>query len=275
MPKIEFINVTKIFGTKPERGLALLQKGESPETIREETGLTVALNNVSLSVQEGSTCAVIGLSGSGKSTLIRLRNHLIAPTSGDVRIDGVSIPGCTEEEILNIRRRKVSMVFQHFALLPHKTALANAAYGLDLQGIEKNTARERATHWLNRVGLKGFENAYPSELSGGMKQRVGLARALTTDPEILAMDEPYSALDPLIRREMQDQLLELQAELKKTLIFITHDIAEALRLGDQVAILRNGELVQCAAPADIVNNPANAYVEAFIQSIPKGLPQRT
>lgn len=265
-PKIGFQNIYKIFGKSPETALAMAKKGASPEEIRQDTDATIALNNLSLSIEEGQLSVVMGLSGSGKSTLIRLVNKLIEPTEGKVTVDGSDVSVLSPLQVQTLRREKISMVFQNFALLPHRTAIANAAYGLEIRGEDKSQAIDRAAHWLKAVGLEGFENAYPSELSGGMKQRVGLARALATDSQILLMDEPHSALDPLIRREMQDQLLELQETLKKTILFITHDLNEALRLGNKVAILRAGSLVQYAPPDEILNNPADDYVRAFISA---------
>ncbi len=267
MAKIEVKHLFKIFGPRPKEVLALLRKGAGKEEVYRKTGHTVGLHDVSFSVEEGETFVVMGLSGSGKSTLIRCINRLIEPTAGEIFIDGVDVLGLPHAELLELRRKKVAMVFQRFALFPHRTVLQNAAYGLEVQGVPKREREERAAHWLEVVGLAGWERAYPAQLSGGMQQRVGLARALATDPEILLMDEAFSALDPLIRREMQDELIRLQSQLNKTIVFITHDLDEALRLGDRVAILKDGRVVQIGDPEEILTEPADAYVEAFVQDV--------
>ena len=267
MSKIEIKNIYKIFGNKPQSIMPMVKNGGTKDDILEETGHTVGLDNVSLSIEEGETFVCMGLSGSGKSTLIRHINRLIEPTAGQIFIDDTDVLAMSDEELMNFRRFKASMVFQKFALLPHRTVLANTIYGLTMQGLEVKEAEERAAHWLKRVGLEGFEDRYPAQLSGGMQQRVGLARALATDADILLMDEAFSALDPLIRSDMQEILLELQEELHKTIVFITHDLDEALRIGDDIAILRDGRLVQQGSSQDIVLNPADDYVGDFIKDI--------
>jgi len=267
MSKIEVRNIYKIFGPQPQKWLAAAREGISKEELLSRSGHTLGLRDISLTIEEGSIYVIMGLSGSGKSTLIRHFNRLIEPTSGQLLVDGVDVMGLDKAALETFRRRKMSMVFQRFGLFPHRTVLENAAYGLAVQG-ERRAAREaRARHWLEQVGLTGFEKQYPHQLSGGMQQRVGLARALATDAEILLMDEAFSALDPLIRREMQDHLLQLQARLNKTIVFITHDLDEALRLGNRIAILKDGELVQEGTPEDILLNPANDYVQSFLQDV--------
>ena len=268
MAQIDFKNATKIFGTRPDRALALLDEGVDKDQIRAKTGCTLALNDVSLAIPKGHVFAVMGLSGSGKSTLVRLINRLITPTRGDVVVDGRSVLSMSSQELREYRRKRVSMVFQSFALFPHMTVLQNVGYGLSVRGLARAEVTEDAERWIEQVGLSGYETAKPDELSGGMKQRVGLARALATDPEILLMDEPFSALDPLIRGEMQDQLVQLQQRLKKTIVFITHDFDEALRLGDRIAIMRDGAIVQHGHPEAILEKPADDYVRAFVQSLP-------
>lgn len=266
MAKIELRDVTKIFGRNPERALGELHGGASREDLL-RNGHTVALRDVSLSIEEGQIFVVMGLSGSGKSTLIRHINRLIDPTSGSVTVDGVDVTALPISELIKFRRKWLAMVFQHFALLPHRTVLENVAYGLELQGVRRDKRNPKAAEWIESVGLSGFENQYPSQLSGGMQQRVGLARALCVDSDILLMDEAFSALDPLIRSQMQDLLMELQARLRKTIIFITHDLDEALRLGDQIAILRDGAVVQIGSPADILLHPADGYVRSFVKDV--------
>ncbi|MBY4677607.1 quaternary amine ABC transporter ATP-binding protein [Marinobacterium arenosum] len=265
--KIQVKNIYKIFGNKPEAQLGKVKAGMGKEALLDETGHTLGLNDISLDIEEGQIFVIMGLSGSGKSTLIRHFNRLIEPTDGHIIINGQDVMALPERELEDFRRHKISMVFQRFGLLPHKSVLDNTAYGLQIQGVGKAERAEKAGYWLEQVGLKGFEEQYPHQLSGGMQQRVGLARALTTDPEILLMDEAFSALDPLIRREMQDQLLELQQKLHKTIVFITHDLDEALRLGDRIAILRDGELVQVGSPEEILLKPADDYVQAFVQDV--------
>src|SRR5690606_19136280 len=228
---------------------------------------TAAVIDASFTVQQGEIFVVMGLSGSGKSTLIRMLNGLNPTTSGSVKVFGDEIVGRSDADLRQIRRKRMSMVFQHFALLPHRTVIDNVAYGLELQGMPIEDRRAKAQHWLERVGLSGWENHMPDELSGGMKQRVGIARALTADTDILLMDEAFSALDPLIRREMQEQLVELQAKLQKTIVFITHDLNEAMFLGDRIAVMRDGRIVQIGTPEDILTDPANDYVEQFVQDV--------
>ncbi len=267
MALLELRNVTKVFGPRPLRALDRVRAGTGKETLLAETGHILALNDVSLSIDAGETFVVMGLSGSGKSTLIRHINRLIDPTAGSVIVDGVDLMGLSIRELVEFRRRRMSMVFQHFGLMPHRTVLDNVAYGLEVQGIRRAERRCRAAVWVENVGLAGYEQKYPSELSGGMAQRVGLARALATESDILLMDEAFSALDPLIRGQMQDQLMALQAGLKKTIVFITHDLDEALRLGDRIAILKDGVVAQIGRPADILLHPADAYVRSFVKDV--------
>ena len=228
---------------------------------------TLGLQNISLDICEGEVFVVMGLSGSGKSTLIRHFNRLIEPTAGKILVDDIDVLQLNEKELLDMRRHKMSMVFQRFALLPHKTVLDNVSYGLIVSGVNKKSAIEKAMEQIEMVGLKGYEDQYPTQCSGGMQQRVGLARALATDADILLMDEAFSALDPLIRCEMQDQLLTLQKELHKTIIFITHDMDEAVKIGDRIAILNDGELRQCGTPKEIVSKPADSYIAEFVKKI--------
>ncbi len=270
MAKIEVRNIFKIFGPRPQRFLEQARTGISKEALLAESGHTLGLRDISLSIEEGSIYVIMGLSGSGKSTLIRHFNRLIEPTAGQILVDDIDVMTLGKTELEKFRQEKMSMVFQRFGLFPHRTVIENVAYGLKVQGMGKDQRRERAQHWLEQVGLAGFENQYPHQLSGGMQQRVGLARALATDAEILLMDEAFSALDPLIRREMQDQLLELQARLNKTIVFITHDLDEALRLGNRIAILKGGELVQEGTPEDILLAPADDYVQSFLQDVNRG-----
>ena len=267
MSKIELKNVFKIFGEDPQSILPLLQEGATKEEILEEKDHTVGLDNVSLSIEEGETFVCMGLSGSGKSTLIRHINRLIDPTKGEVLVDGVNVLQFSEDELLELRRNEMSMVFQRFGLFPHKTVLENVAYGLEVQGKPLEDRNNIAEDQIKAVGLNGFENQYPSQLSGGMQQRVGLARALATDPGILLMDEAFSALDPLIRSDMQTQLLDLQSKLHKTIVFITHDLDESLKLGDHIGILHGGKMVQVGKPEEIIMNPADDYVAAFVKDV--------
>ncbi|WP_256985761.1 quaternary amine ABC transporter ATP-binding protein [Bordetella genomosp. 1] len=267
MSKIEVKNIYKIFGPHPAKWLDAAQGGISKEDLLSKSGHTLGLRDISLSIDEGSIYVIMGLSGSGKSTLIRHFNRLIEPSAGSILVDGVDVVSLNKRDLETFRQKKMSMVFQRFGLFPHRTVLDNAAYGLTVQGVAKAEREQRARHWLDQVGLSGFEMQYPHQLSGGMQQRVGLARALATDAEILLMDEAFSALDPLIRREMQDHLLALQAKLNKTIVFITHDLDEALRLGNRIAILKDGELVQEGTPEDILLNPANDYVQSFLQDV--------
>jgi glycine betaine/proline transport system ATP-binding protein len=265
--KISVQNVTKVFGKSPLQGVKLLNEGKSKREILEKTGMTVGVNKASFDVYAGEIFVIMGLSGSGKSTLVRMLNRLIDPTDGEVHIDGKNIVKLNPQELREVRRKKLSMVFQRFALFPHRTVLENTEYGLEIQGADKSTARQTAIESLELVGLKGYENSYPSELSGGMQQRVGLARALANDPDILLMDEAFSALDPLIRKDMQNELLELQEKMEKTIVFITHDLDEALRIGDRIALMKDGNIVQIGTPEEIMTNPANEYVERFVEDV--------
>ncbi|MDP6967729.1 MAG: glycine betaine/L-proline ABC transporter ATP-binding protein [Gammaproteobacteria bacterium] len=270
MAIIELNNVYKIFGPQPDQVLELVRDGMGKEEVLDRTGHTVGLNNVSIAMEEGKTSVVMGLSGSGKSTLIRHVNRLIDPTAGDILVDGTNVMGLDEAQLMAFRRHKMSMVFQRFGLFPHKTVVQNVAFGLEVQGVSLPERTAKAIENIEIVGLKGFEEQYPTQLSGGMQQRVGLARALTTNPDILLMDEAFSALDPLIRSGMQGQLIDLQKTLHKTILFITHDLDEALRLGDQIAILNHGELVQNGTAEEIILNPADDYVADFVKDINKG-----
>jgi glycine betaine/proline transport system ATP-binding protein len=268
--KLTVREVFKIFGNRPKDALGLLKQGESKETIFQNTGQTIGVQDASFSVEEGQIFVVMGLSGSGKSTLVRMLNGLIRPTSGEILIDGDDVASCSAAKLRDIRRSKIAMVFQHFALFPHRTILENAAYGLKIKGIGADERQIKATKALEQVGLAAWADSKPADLSGGMQQRVGLARGLATDPEILLMDEPFGALDPLIRREMQDELLALQKTLKKTIVFITHDLNEALLLGDRIAIMKDGRIVQVGTAQDIVSHPADDYVAAFVADIDRG-----
>tara|TARA_B100001750_G_scaffold224715_1_gene216019 strand:- start:1045 stop:2127 length:1083 start_codon:yes stop_codon:yes gene_type:complete len=267
MTKIEIKNVYKIFGNNPSKVLPMVQDGATKEEVLEKTGHTVGLDNVSLNVEEGETFVCMGLSGSGKSTLIRHINRLIDPTSGEVSVEGTNVMQLDKKKLIDFRRHKMSMVFQRFGLFPHRTVIQNIGYGLEVQGKDKNEIEKVAMEKIEAVGLSGFEHQYPNQLSGGMQQRVGLARALATNTDIMLMDEAFSALDPLIRSDMQKQLLALQAELKKTIVFITHDLDESLRLGDHIGILNGGRLVQVGTPIDIIMKPADDYVAAFVKDV--------
>ncbi|MGR5156447.1 quaternary amine ABC transporter ATP-binding protein [Vibrio owensii] len=266
-PLIEISGLYKIFGPKPNSVIDRVKQGQSKDQILADTGHTVGLKDINLQINKGEIFVIMGLSGSGKSTMIRHFNRLIDPTMGQILVEGVDVIQLSSKELEEFRRHKMSMVFQRFGLLPHRTVVDNVAYGLEIQGIKKEARLAKANEWLETVGLKGYENQYPAQLSGGQQQRVGLARALATDAEILLMDEAFSALDPLIRSEMQDQLIELQEKLHKTIIFITHDLDEALRLGDRIAILKDGELVQQGSPDEILLHPADEYVEAFVKDV--------
>jgi len=268
--KVRVENLYKIFGKSPQEALKRLQEGASKDDILRETGNVVGMADVSFSVDEGEIFMVMGLSGSGKSTLIRCINRLITPTAGNVYVDDIEISRLEYSQLKEIRRTKLAMVFQHFGLFPHKTVAQNVEYGLKVRGTPSKERQEKARIALEQVGLEGWADRYPSSLSGGMQQRVGLARGLATDPEVLLMDEPFSALDPLIRREMQDELIQLQRTVKKTIVFITHDLSEALKLGDHVAIMKDGFIVQLGTPEDIVDNPADDYVTAFTQDVDRG-----
>ncbi len=267
--KIVCRNLWKVFGNHPEQLLASITEDASREQILARTGQVVAVRDVSFTVHTGETFVVMGLSGSGKSTLLRCLPRLIEPTRGEILIDGQSITQLDEAQLRQIRRHKLSMVFQHFGLFPHRSVLENVAFGLEIQGVKPEIRQQRARAVLELVNLQQWGDAYPSQLSGGMQQRVGLARALAVDPEILLFDEPFSALDPLIRREMQDELLRLQEQMQKTLIFITHDFAEAIKLGDQIAIMKDGQFVQVGTPEALVLHPADAYVAAFTKDVPR------
>lgn len=260
-------NLTKIFGSHPQQGLKRLKNGEQKDEILTKTGMTVGVNQVNFSVKAGEIFVIMGLSGSGKSTLIRLVNRLIEPTDGEIFIDGDDITKMDNTKLIETRRKKLGMVFQKFGLLPHRTILSNVAYGLEIQGIKKEEREAKAMKVIDDVGLKGYEASYPSQLSGGMQQRVGLARALANDTDILLMDEAFSALDPIIRKEMQDELLKLQNKLGKTVLFITHDLDEALKLGDRIAIMKDGRIVQIGTPEEILENPADDYVSKFVKDV--------
>lgn len=265
--KIVVKNLTKVFGSRPRLALDRLKKGWTKKEILQKYGQTVGVNNVSFTIYEGEFFVIMGLSGSGKSTLIRCFNLLNRPTAGEILVDGENIVKYDQNRLRKFRQEKVAMVFQQFGLFTHRTVLGNIEYGLEIKGIEKNKRREIALKTLAEVGLKGWEDKLPQELSGGMQQRVGLARALANDPDILLMDEPFSALDPLIRREMQSELLDLQAKMKKTIIFITHDLNEAFKLGDRVAVMKDGSIVQIGTPEEILNHPSNEYIAEFVKEI--------
>ncbi len=265
--KVEVKNVSKIFGKSSKRAAQLLQEGKTKKEILKETGATVGVNAATFDVLDGEIFVIMGLSGSGKSTLVRMLNRLIDPTSGQILIDGEDIVKMNKEQLRNVRRKKVGMVFQNFALFPHRTILQNTEYGLEIQGADKETRKKQALESLALVGLAGYESQYPGQLSGGMQQRVGLARALANDPDILLMDEAFSALDPLIRKDMQDELLQLHESMGKTFIFITHDLDEALRIGDRIALMKDGEIVQLGTPEEILMNPSNDYVERFVEDV--------
>ncbi len=267
MAFIELRGLTKIFGPRPREALSLLERGISKEKLMAQTGHGVGLHNVSLSVEEGEIFVIMGLSGSGKSTLVRCLNRLIEPTAGAILLRGQNVLDLDEKGLRQLRQKSMAMVFQRFGLLPHRSVLDNIAYGLEVQGVHRSEREKRAMQWLETVGLKGWEKSLPTQLSGGMQQRVGIARALCTDPEVLLMDEPFSALDPLIRREMQEELLALQSKLNKTIIFITHDLDEALRLGDRIAILKDGQVVQVGTAEEILTTPADEYVADFTRDV--------
>ena len=267
LPKVVIENLVKVFGEHPEKALKYLEEGKSKDEILSKTKQAIGINNVSFTVDEGETFVVMGLSGSGKSTLIRCLNRLIEPTKGKVYIDGADITAMDKNTLREIRRKKLGMVFQRFALFPHRTVLENAAYGLEIQEVEQVMREQKAQEALELVGLKGWENNHPDQLSGGMQQRVGLARALASNPDILLMDEAFSALDPLIRKEMQDELLDLQKKMNKTIIFITHDLDEALKIGDRIALMKDGEVVQIGTPEEILTSPADEYVAKFVEDV--------
>ena len=262
-------NVWKVYGPRADRIVGSPDAELSRQELLEKTGCVAAVRDVSFEVTEGEVFVVMGLSGSGKSTLVRMINRLHDPTAGQVLIDGEDVVQLDDERLRDLRRRKISMVFQHFGLFPHRRIVDNVAFGLEVQGMEKDERTAKATEVLDTVGLAGWGNSYPDELSGGMQQRVGLARALATDPEIMLFDEPFSALDPLIRRDMQDEVLKLQREVKKTMIFITHDLMEALKLGNRIAIMKDGAFVQVGTPEEVVAHPADGYVADFIRDVPR------
>jgi glycine betaine/proline transport system ATP-binding protein len=267
--KIIVENLTKIFGPHPEKALEMLRAGATNEEIMEKTKHSVGVVDASFKVEQGEILVVMGLSGSGKSTLIRQINRLIDPTEGKVLIDGVDVTALNHHDLLKLRRKKFGMVFQNFGLFPHRTVLANTEYGLEIQGVDPAKRQEKAREALALVGLTGWEDSKPSQLSGGMQQRVGLARALTVDPDILLMDEAFSALDPLIRRDMQHELVALQARVQKTIVFITHDLDEALKIGDRIILMKDGRIIQVGTGEEILTNPANDYVERFVEDVDK------
>ena len=269
MVKISCQNLWKVFGRNPQHALNLIKDGMSKEEVLEQTGHVIAVRDVSFDVTEGEIFVIMGLSGSGKSTLIRCINRLIKPTMGRIFIDGGDLSTMSGAKLRRTRRHKVCMVFQQFALFPHRSVVDNAAYGLEVQGVDKAQRKKRVLEALEMVGLKGWENSYPDELSGGMQQRVGLARALAVDPEVLLMDEPFGALDPLIRRQMQDEFINLMSVVHKTIVFITHDLNEALKLGERIAIMKDGQIVQIGSPEEIVSVPADEYVTEFVRDVPR------
>lgn len=270
MAKIEIKNLSILFGPEKAKAKKMIVKGKSKQEILKATGCTVAVRNANLEIEEGEMFVIMGLSGSGKSTLLRCINRLNEPSMGEIRLNGVDITRSSDKELLQIRRKEMAMVFQHFGLLPHRTVLNNVSFGLELQGVPKDERMRKAQESVLLVGLKGYENQRVDELSGGMQQRVGLARALANNPEVLLMDEAFSALDPLIREQMQDELLLLQEKMKRTIVFITHDLDEAIKLGDRIAIMKDGEIVQVGTPEEILTDPANAYVTRFTESVDRG-----
>lgn len=265
--KIKVEKVSKIFGKQTKKAVQMLANGKTKKEILKAIGSTVGVNQADFDVYDGEIFVIMGLSGSGKSTLVRLLNRLIEPTAGNIYIDGDMITNMSKDQLREVRRKKISMVFQKFALFPHRTILENTEYGLELQGVDKQERQQKALESLKLVGLEGFEQQYPDQLSGGMQQRVGLARALTNNPDILLMDEAFSALDPLIRKDMQDELLDLHENVGKTIIFITHDLDEALRIGDRIALMKDGNIVQIGTPEEILMSPSNEYVEKFVEDV--------
>ncbi|MBW7975247.1 glycine/proline betaine ABC transporter ATP-binding protein OpuAA [Bacillus velezensis] len=265
--KIKVENVSKVFGKQTKKAIQMLSSGKNKKEILKATGSTVGVNKANFDVYDGEIFVIMGLSGSGKSTLVRLLNRLIEPTAGNIYIDGDMITNMSKDQLREVRRKKISMVFQKFALFPHRTILENTEYGLELQGVDKKEREQKALDSLKLVGLEGFEHQFPDQLSGGMQQRVGLARALTNDPDILLMDEAFSALDPLIRKDMQDELLDLHDSVGKTIIFITHDLDEALRIGDRIVLMKDGNIVQIGTPEEILMSPSNEYVEKFVEDV--------
>jgi len=270
MSKIQVENLSVIFGKRVKEAQELQKEGKDKVEILNQTGCTVGVSNANLEIQEGEVFVVMGLSGSGKSTLLRCFNRLIDPTTGSVVVDGNDITKINEYDLREFRRKKMTMVFQHFGLLPHRTVSSNVAFGLEIQGIDEDTRIKKAYDVIKTVGLEGYEEKMTGQLSGGMQQRVGLARALATDPEILLMDEAFSALDPLIRTQMQEELIQLQEKVHKTILFITHDLDEALKLGDRIAIMKDGYIVQTGSPEEILTNPADDYVRAFVENVDRG-----
>lgn len=264
---IEVRQVSKIFGKSPKKALKLVKQGVGKRELLEKHQHALGLYDINLNIEEGEVFVIMGLSGSGKSTLIRHFNRLIDPTGGEIIVDGENVTNLSKKALKAFRRNAMSMVFQHFGLMPHRTVLENTAYALRVRGVDKATAFKQAQQWLQRVGLAGFEKQYPQQLSGGQQQRIGLARALAADTKVLLMDEAFSALDPLIRSQMQDELLALQKQLKKTVVFITHDLSEALRIGNRIAILNDGKLAQIGSPKDILLHPADEYVRKFVQNV--------
>ncbi len=267
MSKIVVEGLYKVFGPTPDKALAMLKEGRSKNEIMESIRHGVGVNNASFAVEEGEIIVIMGLSGSGKSTLVRCLNRLITPSAGRVLIDGQDIMELSSEQLREVRQSKMGMVFQNFALFPHRTVAENAAYGLEIKGVDKETRLAKAHEALELVGLKGWEDVLPAQLSGGMQQRVGLARALALDPDILLMDEAFSALDPLIRRDMQDELINLQEKMHKTIVFISHDLDEALKLGDRIVLMKDGKIVQIGTPEEILTEPADDYVERFVSEV--------
>ncbi len=265
--KLQVQHMSKIFGPKPKTVVPYIQEGKTKEEILEKTGHTVGVYDVSFDVKEGEFFVIMGLSGSGKSTLIRCFNLLNEPTSGNILIDGENIVEYDTKQLQQLRQNKIAMVFQHFGLFSHRTIIENVEYGLEIKGLSKKERRKIALEQIESVGLAGYEDQYPDQLSGGMQQRVGIARALTNNPDILLMDEPFSALDPLIRYEMQRDLLQIQKKLKKTIIFITHDIDEAVQLGDRVAVMKDGQIVQIDTPQQLILHPANDYIASFTKAV--------
>ncbi len=265
--KISVKNLYKVFGTNIKQAMKMLDQGHDKDVIHEKTGSTVGVQAADFDIRTGEIFVIMGLSGSGKSTMVRMLNRLIEPTAGQVLIDGEDITAMTDDQLVKMRRKKMSMVFQSFALMPHLTVVQNAAFGLELDGADKQMREDRALEALDQVGLAPYAQSFPKELSGGMQQRVGLARGLAVDPDILLMDEAFSALDPLIRTEMQDELLKLQAKVKRTVVFISHDLDEAMRIGDRIAIMEGGRVVQVGTPEEILQNPADDYVRAFFRGV--------
>jgi glycine betaine/proline transport system ATP-binding protein len=268
-PALKVDGLWKIFGSRADKIIGTPDADLSRKDLQEKTGCVMAVKDVSFEVSPGEVFVVMGLSGSGKSTLIRMLTRLIEPTAGSVRLGGEEITSCDEKALRDLRRKRVGMVFQHFGLLPHRQVIDNVSFGLEVRGEDRSSRRERAQEMVDLVGLSGYERSYPDQLSGGMQQRVGLARALAADPDVLLFDEPFSALDPLIRRDMQNEVIRLHDEVGKTMVFVTHDLAEALKLGDRILIMRDGEVVQVGRPDEVVGAPADDYVRDFVSDVPK------